>query len=138
MTITNRQNKTHIEARDPAWIEWTTGCISGLLVLALIGWLTQEALTHDDAPPVLSAVVNHVVRVGDLYRTDFTLVNDGPTSAAAVKVVATLSRDGSTTEEADVTFDYAPGQSRNDGTVYFRQDPAGGTLVIRPSSFTEP
>lgn len=138
MTITNRRDKTHTESRDPAWIEWTTGLVSAILVIALIGWLATEAVTEDDAPPKLSVTVNHIERTGELYRADFSLVNEGPTTAAAVRVVGTVSQPGTEPEEAEVTFDYAPGQSKSDGTLYFRNDPAAGTLTIAPSGYTEP
>lgn len=137
MTVTNRQKNTHTESRDATWIEWFTGAVSTLMVLLLIGWITLQALSQEHGPPRLSVSINHVEKEGDFYRADFSLINSGSMTAAAVRVVGSLTGLPSE-EQAETTFDYAPADSRTDGSLYFKQDPRGGILTINPSGFTEP
>jgi uncharacterized protein (TIGR02588 family) len=138
MTVTNRRSRTNTEQREASWVEWTTGVVSLLLVLALLGWIGREALVKDSSAPDLRIDVTGISQSGALHRVEFELINDASYTAAAVKVVGELRGQNGDVEISDVTFDYAPAESRTRGGILFRGDPQAGTLTIRPAGYTEP
>jgi uncharacterized protein (TIGR02588 family) len=138
MTVTNKRSRTNTEQREASWVEWTTGIVSLLLVLALLGWIGREALVKDSSAPELKIEITGMSRSGEFHRVEFELVNDAPSTAAAVKVVGELRGSNGEVEISDVTFDYAPAESRTRGGILFRGDPQAGTLSIRPAGYTEP
>jgi uncharacterized protein (TIGR02588 family) len=137
MTTTNRRNHRHTEAGKPTLVEWLTGIISGLLVVALMAWIAREALMKEERRPELSVQVLETTKTGQFFQVEFELINKAQSTAAAVKVVGELILPTSR-EVSDVTFDYAPAESSTRGALIFRADPAMGRLDIRPSGYTEP
>ncbi|WP_137134735.1 hypothetical protein [Rhizobium sp. FKY42] len=138
MTISNRQQKTHTETGNPHWIEWLTGIVSTVLVLALLSWIGREALVADSKPPNLTVKILRIEQAGALYRVDIELENSGPSTAAAVRVVGKVTPQSVLSETAEVTFDFAPAESRTKGALYFRTDPRSNPIELTPSGFTEP
>ena len=49
-----------------------------------------------------------------------------------------LERDGEEVQEATATIDYVPPRSRQSGVLLFSEDPATGTLEVRPAGYTVP
>ena len=136
--MTRSETKVHRERHDPHWVEWMTGVTSGVLVIALMLWVTYEAVTRSGEPPALSIELHQVSRDGDLFRASFEIRNAAPSTAAAVTVAGEILEDGRVIERAEVTFDYVPAESRAKGALIFENDPAGGELTIRPTGFTDP
>jgi uncharacterized protein (TIGR02588 family) len=122
----------------PHWIEWLTGLVSTLIILAMTGWILFEATTTADRPPELSAHVLSVDRVGEAWRVMIEVRNEGDEAAAAVGVKATLMDGDTEIEEAETTFDYVAAGSTSRGGLHFARDPARFRLHIKPSGFTEP
>ena len=138
MTMTNRKAKRHIEVGKPHWIEWATGFVSVLLVLALAGWLGREALMDTADTPELAVRIAEITRKGDHYVVQIELENSAPATAAAVRVAGTLTSPEGGEEVSETTFDYAPAESITKGGLLFRADPRAGRLDIRPTGYTEP
>lgn len=140
MTTTNRNRdpKRHIEAEKPHWIEWATGFVSVLLVLALAGWIGREALMKTADTPELSVRVGETIRKGEHYVVRIELQNRAPATAAAVRVAGTLTSAEGFEEISETTFDYAPAESVTKGGLLFRADPSAGRLDIRPTGYSEP
>ena len=138
MTTSNRQQKTHTETGKPHWIEWLTGIVSTVLVLALMSWIGRDAVLADSRPPDLSVRMLQIEQAGALYRVDIELQNSGPSTAASVRVVGKVTPQNVPSETAEVTFDFAPAESRTKGALYFRTDPRSNPLELMPSGFTEP
>lgn len=132
---THSQNATRPR---PHWIEWLTGVIATLMVLAIIGWTLFEAATTTDRPPELSTHVLSVESVASGWRVMIEVRNDGDQAAAAVEVKAALLNGTTAVEEAQTTFDYVAARSSSRGGLIFTQDPAGFRLEVAPSGFTEP
>ncbi|MCZ7454623.1 TIGR02588 family protein [Rhizobium rhizogenes] len=68
----------------------------------------------------------------------FDIRNLSMTTAAQVQVRGDLQQDGTMQESADVTFDYVASESKDAGTLFFRNDPRRGTLNLNVSGYTEP
>ena len=126
------------EPSEPHWIEWATGVVSALLVLLMIGWVGKEAWFETDMPPEFGIVITSTVPVEGGYRVEFDIANTARTTAAAVVVRGEILDGTDVVEDADVTFDYVPAQSKSSGAVLFSQDPAGRQVRIRAIAYTDP
>jgi uncharacterized protein (TIGR02588 family) len=138
VTITSRKDHSHREQQTPGPVEWLSGLISAVLIIFLIAWMAREAFLEDTPPPQLEIEIKGIEKAGRYFRVDFELENRSASTAAAVHVQGTLRREGAEPEISEVTFDYAPAQSRTAGGLMFEADPAAGSLTIRPTGFTEP
>ncbi|MCJ8148602.1 TIGR02588 family protein [Shinella sedimenti] len=136
--MTKSENGRRRERQDAHWIEWLTGIVSALLVAALFGWLGWEALMRPTTPPDLSIHVVSTEPSSGGYRLAFDISNAGTTTAAAVTVIGRLIKDGQVIEESPIVFDYVAAQSRTQGAIFFRNDPAASEMVIRPAGYTSP
>ena len=136
--MAGKGNMLHFETKDGHWIEWATGVISLLLVLAVIGWIAFRAITTEPSPPRLEVHPLLSETVSEDHRINFTVRNEAPKTAAAVTIRAVLTRNLVTLEEVDVTFDYVPGESEVKGTVIFQTDPTDASLRIGAVSYREP
>lgn len=131
-------SKKNMEQVRSHWIEWATGLIATVMILAMIGWLLIEAATTRDRPPELSAKVLEVAPLSSGWRVLIEVSNDGDQAAAAVDVKATLTEGDTTVEEARTTFDYVAAGSTSRGGLIFKQDPSSFGLEVVPTGFTEP
>ncbi|WP_333630093.1 TIGR02588 family protein [Agrobacterium cavarae] len=128
----------HMETSSPHWIEWATGIISSLLVIALLGWISWDIYRYDDAKADFELSVVSVEPASNGFRVNFDIHNVSQTTAATVHVVGTLRSTDETTDTADVTFDYVAAESHDNGTLFFKNDPQSGTLDLRVGGFTDP
>jgi uncharacterized protein (TIGR02588 family) len=136
--MTRSSLSKHAEQMRPHRIEWFTGILSSLLVLAITGWMLFEATTSSDRPPELSARVIATEAVSPGWHVMIQVENTGDQAAADVKVKATLRSEDTQLEEAELTFDYVAAGSTSRGTMIFVNNPSAGLLEIVPTSFTEP
>jgi len=128
----------HIETSSPHWIEWVTGIVSSLLVMALLGWISWDIYRYDDAKPDFELSVVSTEPVGSGFRVNFAIHNVSQTTAATVHVVGTLRSVDRATDTADVTFDYVAAESHDNGTLFFKSDPQAGALELHVAGFTDP
>ncbi|KGE02106.1 MULTISPECIES: TIGR02588 family protein [Rhizobium/Agrobacterium group] len=136
MTIT--AHGRHTETQEPHWIEWATGMISALVVLAMITWVGWEALRKDGLPPEFSIAVTRRTPVEGGYRVEFEITNKATATAAAVVVRGEILDGGDMIEDADVTFDYVPAESNASGAILFSQDPGAREVRVRAIGYTDP
>jgi uncharacterized protein (TIGR02588 family) len=136
--VTRSSLSKNAEQIRPHWIEWLTGLISIVIVLAIAGWILFEAATTADRPPELSAQVLSVEPVASGWRVMIEVRNRGDQAAAAVDVKAALLDGDAEVEQAETTFDYVAAGSTSRGGLHFTRDPAQFRLQIMPSGFTEP
>ncbi|KAB1083325.1 hypothetical protein F4V91_27540 [Neorhizobium galegae] len=106
--MTTTANKRHREVKEPHWIEWATGMISALIVVATIGLVGYEAWTDEDMQPEFSIAITERRPVEGGYRVAFDIANKATATAAAVIVRGEILDGGKLIEDADVTFDYVP------------------------------
>ncbi|MBC2774854.1 hypothetical protein H6M51_18495 [Rhizobium sp. AQ_MP] len=136
--MTRTGSSKQLEAIRPNWIEWLTGLVATLLVLAMMGWILFEAATSSDRPPELAARIVAIDQVAPGWRVMVEVDNRGDQAAAAVEVKATLENSADVLEEATLTFDYVAAGSSARGGLMLMNNPSDGLLKIVPSSFTEP
>jgi len=120
-------------------MEWVLAGLSGVLLLAVVGYLGYEGLAHPDGPPQV------VVRAGEPrpaaggFLVEFTARNDGRTTAANVQVIGELGTppDG-IVERSEAVLDYVPKGSSRKGWLSFRRDPARHGLTVMVGGQTQP
>ncbi|MCZ7887784.1 MULTISPECIES: TIGR02588 family protein [Agrobacterium] len=136
MTIS--KNGKQMESADPHWIEWVTGTICTLLVAAMLGSIGYDIYRYRPEDARFDIAVTGVEGQPGQYRVKFDIRNLSMTTAAQVQVRGDLQQNDATLESADVTFDYVASESRDTGTLFFRNDPRSATLTINVAGYTEP
>lgn len=136
MTISKGDN--HTESSEPHWVEWLTGAFCTLLVAAMLGWIGYDIYRYQPEEARFEISVTGVEEQLGQYRVKFDIRNLSMTTAAQVQVRGDLQQNGATQESADVTFDYVASESRDTGTLFFRNDPRSGTLNLDVAGYTEP
>ncbi len=136
--MTTTAKNRHTEAREPRLIEWATGVVSAILVVAMIGWVGYEAWMDEDMPPEFSIAITARTQVEGGYRVEFDIANKATVTAAAVTVRGEILDGGNMVEDADVTFDYVPAESKSSGAILFSQDPGAREVRIRAVGYTDP
>ncbi|MFB2550842.1 TIGR02588 family protein [Ensifer soli] len=136
--MTRSNGKTHAESNDPHWIEWLTGLVSAVVVLAMLGWIAHAALTEsDEAPDLHIAILDALPRSGG-YQVRFSVTNTASVTAAAVRIRGEISAPDRLIDSAEVTLDYVPAASTASGALIFRTDPSGKRLEIRATGYADP
>jgi len=136
--MTTTSKRRHTEATQPHWLEWVTGIIAALLVLAMIAWVAKEAILGEDTAPSFVVRQLSTVAVDGGHRVEFEITNRGTATAAAVVVRAQIVGAAGSADTAEVTFDYVPGNSTATGGVFFNQDPAGRDITLHAVGYTDP
>lgn len=136
--MTTSKSGRHTEHDQPHWIEWVAGMLSLVLILGIIGWVGYEAVTRTDEPPALSVTLIGTESGPSGHRVTFEVENGSTATAAAVVLHGEITDNGEIVEEAEVTFDYVPSQSKAGGALMFQTDPTGKQITIRPVGFTDP
>jgi uncharacterized protein (TIGR02588 family) len=136
--MTTTANKRHREINEPEWIEWAAGMISALVVVAMIAWVGYEAWTDEDMQPEFSIAITERRPVEGGYRVAFDIANKATVTAASVTVRGEILDGGNMVEDADVTFDYVPAESKSSGAILFSQDPGAREVRIRAVGYTDP
>ncbi|RYE67250.1 MAG: TIGR02587 family membrane protein [Rhizobiaceae bacterium] len=72
------------------------------------------------------------------YRIRFDVSNSANRTAAAVVVRGEVMDGDAAVEQADVTFDYVPAQSKASGAILFAREPRQDQIRLRTISFTDP
>lgn len=124
--------------RDAHWIEWMTGAISGLIVLAMTAWIAYHAVTDAGGKPELSIAVLESKAVAKGYEITLTVDNRGNRTAAAVPVTGELVDDGTQIETHTIVFDYVPTRSSVTGAILFEADPSAHELHLRIDGYADP
>lgn len=132
-----RQEKKTV-SRDAHWVEWATGILCTLLVVAMTGWIGYEAMISSGGTPDLSVRITRQQATALGHQVSFVVENRGTRTAAAVPVTGTLSDGDTIIETREVTFDYVPEQSSASGTLLFEEDPAAHRLDLRASGYADP
>ena len=117
--------------------EWVLGVLGGLVAVALLAFLGQQALARDD-PPQLDVVVTEVRRTSGEFVVTMRVENSGGATAEAVAVSGEVRRDGSTVASASATLPYVPADSHRTASLVFDVDPGapGSDLVVGVSGYS--
>lgn len=125
-------------SREAHWIEWATGFLCTLLVLAMTGSILYDAVAGSDSEPDLTVAIMGQKPSADGFQVSFTIANKGQRTAADVPVRGILRDRDRVIEEREITFDYVPGQSNASGVLLFANDPKGYLLDLHATGYTDP
>jgi uncharacterized protein (TIGR02588 family) len=118
--------------------EWITAAAGLLIVLAVVVFMTFEAVAGERTQPAITVRVDSVVAVPGGHAVRFVARNTGDQAGAAVVVEGRLARAGAEPEVSRVTLDYVPGRSERRGGLFFVADPRGGRLELRAVGYVSP
>lgn len=122
----------------PQAFEWVVGGLSGLLVVAMIGFILYDAISGSTRRPDITVEAGQVVAAGGGFRVDFRALNRGDVTAAHVEIEGHLKRGGQTVETSVTEFDYLPPHSGRSGGLFFRNDPRQYHLQLGAKGYSEP
>ena len=112
---------------------------TGLLILAmLVGYLLYETKTKENKPPNLEIITSYQRSMP--YNTFMVETsNTGHETASSVNINFDLYQNGEVTENAILTINYVPRDSKEVGWINFRNAPSpSDSLVIKSVSFLKP
>lgn len=127
----------NLEAKNPHWVEWLTGLVSGAIVLAVIGWIAKDAVGDQDTSPDLAATVLMTEQRSNGFQVAFEVSNGASATASQVTVDGEILDGANVVEQASTVLDYVPGKSKARAGLIFKNDPTG-RIVLRVSAFNEP
>lgn len=135
--MTKTIGEKSFEAKNPHWIEWVTGLVSAMIVLAVVSWIAKDALKDQDTSPDLSTTLLITEQRSNGFQVSFEVSNVASATASQVTVHGEI-RDGSdVVERASTVLDYVPGRSKARGGLIFRNDPKG-RIILQVSAFNDP
>jgi len=120
------------------WSEWLAGGLSALLIATLLGWLGDQCYQYQPDKADFRVEVTGYTAVENGYRVAFSVFNLTGTSAAQVRVVATLGQQQGGAEQAAATFDYVASEAQASGALFFAIDPRKHDLKLRVVSYIDP
>ena len=120
-------------------IELIVGALSSLAVLALLGYLLNQAMFHDDHPAELAVVVERIAPRARETVVHFALENSGDRAAAAVHVYAMPTEGEDNAMIREIVIDYVAGHAVRRGAFIFpRTDLSAGDLRLGIGGYAEP
>ena len=119
-------------------LEWLFALLGAGLVFGTASFILYEGFTRGSSPPDIRVTVESVARLNESSRVVLRAVNRGDSTAADVKVEATLVRGGNVVETTELTFQYLPPNSERKGGVFFENDPRTGELKVRAKGYELP
>jgi uncharacterized protein (TIGR02588 family) len=120
------------------WLEWTVFAVGLVLVLATLGYLVRESLVRGNGPPDVEVVLGAPQPSQNGFLVPVEVVNRGQSTAEDVLVPVYLEVPGGEREEAQLSVAFLPADSRRQGWVSFRSDPASGSLRVGAVGFEIP
>ena len=118
-------------------LEWAVAGLGLVLLTFTVGFMLFRAFSGGDAPPQVTLRVLETKRSGDGFLVRIAAHNTGDEAAAELGVEGTVTRNGSTVETSETTFDFLPADSVREGGLFFSEDPRGA-LALRAVGFREP
>jgi uncharacterized protein (TIGR02588 family) len=120
-------------------LEWAVFVVSLLLVLSILAYLGYQAYTDKPATPDLVVEYYHDPSANAPNRYRVVVHNLGGETAEEVVIELSLEKGGEEIENAELGIAFAPKESKREGWVNFKQDPASAdTLVARVVSYKRP
>jgi uncharacterized protein (TIGR02588 family) len=121
----------------PPW-EWGVAFLGLALVLAVLGFMTYQAVTGDDSAPQVTVYTESILPLNSGYLVQIRAVNQGGSTAAHVVVEGRLTGENERVEMGETVLDYVPSHSSRKGGLFFSQDPRKYSLQLRAEGYAEP
>ncbi len=116
-------------------IEWAVGAVSAALVICLVGYLVQQAVSGDGRPADLRVSIEHVLQHGGTTTVAVAVSNGGDEAAAAVRVIA-AGPDEAVARE--IEFDYIAAHAVRRGAFVFPGAVGENDLRVEIGGYVEP
>lgn len=116
-------------------VEWIAAALSGLLVLCLVVFLGNEALSDGAHPADLLVTIERVEQVENGTIVTVAVVNRGDRAVAAVTVDASVKP--ATTPGKQIAFDYIAARAIRRGAFLFPHPVTPSALDIQVGGYTE-
>lgn len=125
-------------ARNTDWLETLVSWTSGLVVLALLGYLVRDAVSERQ-PATFTVSAGSPLAAGDAMHVPVSVRNTGDRAVQELVVTVTLERSGAEPREATFTLDWLAGRSLRRGVAVFpRAALSGGRVTAEVTGFAEP
>lgn len=113
--------------------------VSLVLVLAILVYLSYMTYTHEPSSPDLTVAYYHDPSANAPRRYRVVVENKGGETAEEILVELILESGGAEVESAELSIAFSPKESKREGWVNFKEDPASAdTLVARVVSYKRP
>jgi uncharacterized protein (TIGR02588 family) len=124
--------------RETPIAEWIVALIGATTVVATMGFLAYDAAYGTHTAPELGVHVLAIERLGDTFRVQIRVANNGGQTAAQVMVYGEVLEGGRPVEHATASLDYVAAGSHADGALIFTTDPRSHTLNVRALGYRVP
>lgn len=131
---------SHSRARggeDVSRYEWIVGAIGALIFLFLLAYFIRQAILPAEPVRIEARIDSVRASPAGEFIAYFTASNSGRSSAAEVRLSATLQLAGDSAS-ADATIARIAAGSRQSGAFLFLRDPAQGQMHVRVVSYQTP
>lgn len=105
------------------WLEWLVFAVGLVLIVSLLTYLTYDAVTLGNDPPLIETRIGDVRTFNDSYLLPVTVQNLGDATAESVTVEVALMNGDTEIETAEMSIDFLPRKSTRSGWVTFETDP---------------
>jgi uncharacterized protein (TIGR02588 family) len=116
-------------------IEWVLALLSGVVTLALFGFLVFEAVTDTGGYPEIRLRLVDLRESGGQFFADVAVTNEGDAAAAELEVVAETGEGGPTSA---AILDYAPAQSTKNLSLGFKERVTAETITLMVGGYRQP
>jgi len=117
--------------------EWIAFAMSLLLLGGVVGLIVRDLIEPESPAQPVAKIVGEPRRAGDQFIVTVEVTNEGDETAVEVQVQAELVL-GEETLEGDQTLELLPGSATEEVEIVLPEDPAGGELTARVTSFQNP
>lgn len=124
--------------RESPWAEKLIAALGLLLVIASAGTLGYEAFRGASQPPAVEVNVREIRDVRAGYLVEIVAVNHGDRTGAQVHITGELKQGDTVVETSSTTFSYVPGQSEQQGGLFFTKDPRRYRIQVRATGYEKP
>lgn len=130
-------------SEEPSALSRVVAVASGVVVLALLGYLAVQALRPASPASLTAEVVPHEIRgTAGAYYVPLEVRNAGGATAKEILVEVVLDPGDRSENEAattaETTIDYLAGRETQRTYAIFARDPRRGRLSARVRSYQEP
>ncbi len=119
-------------------LEWTVFAASVLIIGGVVALLVRGAMQSNEKQPDLKIETGAPVRSSDGYTVPVIVRNEGSGTAEQARIRMALVENGRDVETAELVITFVPRQSRREGWVVFRRDPACCTVAARTLAYEKP
>ncbi len=101
-----------------SWLEWVVFILSAMLIVTVVGYLINDAISDANLPPDLRITLGQPIPSAHGFVVPINVVNKGDQTAQAVELEVPAGA-----EQATLTYDFLSSGETRDGWVGFSQKP---------------